>query len=172
MPAPAIRSRLELQGFSCDVGSNMSAVQRWLRWTPGLASAWILAGVVLASPGVLWAFAVVSAVGASFPRHPFDFLYDGVVRPLIDGPELPANPAPRRFAMVVACIWSAAVGLLFHAELAVAGYVAGALLVVAGSLVFLTHFCLGSLMYRALTGLIPGSGAGGSGAGGSPAGRS
>ena len=142
------RYGLTLQGFACSAGETGPAPRGWLRWTPALSTAWILAGVVLAWPALLWAFSFVAALGAVTGRHPFDVLYDRGVRLLTGGRELPVNPAPRRFSMAMAAAWSAATGALFWAGEAAAGYGVGSVLVVAGASVSLTHVCLGSWVYR------------------------
>jgi hypothetical protein len=153
-----VRRRLEMQGFACGaVGDVDEEVEPWLRTTPALSTAMILAGTLAASPAVLWLFAAISAFAASRRVHPFDRIANAVreARTPGEGP-LPENPAPRRFAMVVASVWAVATGVLFAAGLPVAGYLSGGGLTLAGLAVASTHFCLGSWMYRRLEPWLPG----------------
>jgi hypothetical protein len=98
---------------------------------------------------VLWAFAIVAAMGAA-GWHPFDALFNTAVRPWVGAMRLPPNPPPRRFAMAMAAAWSAGAGWLFANGFGGAGVAAGAVLVIAAVLVATTHFCLGSWLYYLL----------------------
>ncbi|HVH66395.1 MAG TPA: DUF4395 family protein [Gemmatimonadales bacterium] len=145
----AIRSRLQLQGFDCDSDPRVLAGARWLRFTPTLSTVCIIAGTALRSPIVLWSFALVTMVGAA-GWHLFDALFNVFVRRWAQAPPLGPNPAPRRFAMAVAAVWSATASGLMSAGFVRTGVVAGGALAVAGAIVATTHFCLGSWMYRRL----------------------
>lgn len=146
---PTIRARLQLQGFACDADASVLANARWLRFTPTLSTICIITGTALRSPLVLWSFALISVVGAA-GWHIFDAVFSVLVRRWVHAPPLGPNPAPRRFAMLVAGAWSAAAGGLMSAGLVWEGVVAGGTLAVAGTLVATTHFCLGSWMYHML----------------------
>jgi hypothetical protein len=145
--AQAIQSRLTLQGFACDSDPGIVAAARWLRFTPILSTLWIIVGVASRSPLLLWGFAIITVVGAA-GWHPFDALFNALVRRWVNAPSLPPNPAPRRFAMVVAAVWSAGAAWLMSAGFIWAGVVAGSALALAGAIVATTHFCLGSWMYQ------------------------
>lgn len=145
----AIAARLRMQGFACEYDPVVTRLEPWLRWTPGLSALWIIAGTALREPPVLWAFALVAALGAA-GWHPMDALFNHVVRHPLGLPALPRNPAPRRFAMAIAAAWSAFEGLLFAAGYPRLGLAAGALLSAAAVLVFMTHFCLGSWLWHRL----------------------
>ncbi|MGB7212324.1 MAG: DUF4395 family protein [Gemmatimonadales bacterium] len=146
-----IRSRLISQGFSCDTDPRIMVNARWLRFTPTLSTICIIIGTALRSPTVLWSFAFIAVVGAA-GWHPFDALFNAIVRRWVHAPRLGPNPAPRRFAMAVAAIWSAAAGWLMSAGLLRAGVVAGGVLSLAAAIVATTHFCLGSWLYHMLRG--------------------
>ena len=123
-------------------------IQKWLRFTPALSTVCILSGTVLAQPRILFVFSLISLIGSVSDHHLFDSIYNFVVRPFTKTPELPENPEPRRFAMLIAGIWSSVAGLLFALDFMIAGYIVGGMLAIAGTLVATTHFCLGSWMYR------------------------
>jgi Domain of unknown function (DUF4395) len=144
-----MRSRLMLQGFACDTDPRVAASAQWLRFTPVLSTLCIIAGTALESPTVLWSFAIISATGAA-GWNVFDALFNTLVRRWVHAPRLPPNPAPRRFAMAVAAVWSAGAGWLMTIGWGRAGVAAGGALAVAGATVATTHFCLGSWLYRLL----------------------
>jgi ABC-type polysaccharide/polyol phosphate export permease len=144
-----IVSRLTMQGFACEAAPGIVACAGWLRFTPALSTLCIATGTGLRSPAVLWGFAVIAAVGAA-GWNVFDEVFNRLVRHLVGAAPLPANPAPRRFAMAVAAAWSAGVGALLAGGFTWAGLVAGGALAMAGATVVTTHFCLGSWLYRML----------------------
>lgn len=144
---PAVRGRLNLQGFACESDPRVAASARWLRFTPALSTLCIIAGTALRSPAVLWSFAIISACGAA-GWHAFDALFNTLVRRRVRAERLPPNPAPRRFAMAVAAAWSAGAGWLMSVGFVSAGVTAGGLLAVAAVTVATTHFCLGSWVYH------------------------
>lgn len=141
---------LNMQGFACETDARIAGVESWLRLTPSLSTAWIVTGTALASPPVLFGFALTSAFGASRREHPFDQLYNRGIRRLTKTNALPENPPPRRFAMGLAAAWAATSAALFATGHRRAGHIAGGLLGLAGAAVASTHFCLGSLVYRQL----------------------
>jgi hypothetical protein len=149
--ASPTRAHLLLQGFACDANPAILASSRWLRFTPALSTVAIVGGTLLRSPAVLLAFTACAAIGAA-GWHPFDALFNHVVRHVVGAEPLPPNPAPRRFAMAVASVWAAGTAWLYSAGFATAGLVAGLALGVAAVLVSTTHFCIGSLIYRMIWG--------------------
>jgi hypothetical protein len=141
---------LAMQGFPNPSGPAIRKVEPWLRLTPLLNTLWIAAGTALESPATLLGFSLVSALGATRQKHPFDQLYNRGVRRLAKSEPLPDNPPPRRFAMGLAAAWAATAAALLLTSRRRAGLVAGGLLAVAGATVSSTHFCLGSWTYRQL----------------------
>lgn len=147
--SPTTRWRLNLQGFACDSDPRVAASTRSLRFTPALSTLCIVAGTVLRSPAILFGYAVIAGGGAA-GWHSFDALFNGWIRRWVQAERLPANPAPRRFAMAVAAIWSAGTAWLMATGQVWVGVAAGSVLAVAGLTVATTHFCLGSWLYRIL----------------------
>ncbi len=141
---------LAMQGFPIQSDPSLRRVAPWLRLTPSLSTLWIASGTALASPAALLGFALVSAFGASRPKHPFDRLANRGLRRLARRASLPDNPPPRRFAMALAALWSAAAAALLATGHRRAGLVAGGVLAASGVMVASTHLCLGSAIYRAL----------------------
>jgi hypothetical protein len=141
-----IRRHLSTQGFACEV-ELVGQMAPWLRWTPALSAIWISAGTTARSPIILWSFSLCAAAGA-LGWHPFDALFNHGVRHLLDLPHLPANPVPRRFAMALAAVCSAATGLLFYWHFDKAGLAAGIVMALAAITVATTQFCAGSWIWH------------------------
>ena len=57
----------------------------------------------------------IAVLGAVFPVHPFDLIYNHGLRHLTGTTSLPRNGAPTRFACSIASIWVAAIALVFTA---------------------------------------------------------
>ena len=151
-PLATALDRLDAQGYVNVDRQTLAQVEPWLRWSPALCAIVMVIGTVLASQWILWGLAPFAALGALFPRHPFDYIYELGVRRLTGTPELPPNGAPRRFACGVATVWLVATGAAFAAGLGVLGYALGGTLSAVAALVATTHFCIPSLIYGLLFG--------------------
>jgi hypothetical protein len=82
MPALAVvRRRIEAQGVRGLDDAALAEIGPWLEWSPALCATFIAIGTILASPAALWTLAAI-APGAALPFHPFDLLYNHVVRHL------------------------------------------------------------------------------------------
>jgi hypothetical protein len=106
------------------------------------------AATILASPPALWALAAIALLGAVFPVHPFDLLYNGIVRHLTGTRPLPHHGPRRRFACGMAAAWLTGTGLAFHQGAMTLGYALGGPLTVVAAIVAVTNFCLLSLVYN------------------------
>lgn len=151
MPVSAtIRSRLEAQGFRSLDDETLAEIGPWMRWSPAICAVVMATGTILASPPVLWGLAGIALLGAVFPRHPFDLLYNHGVRHLTRTRPLPPHGPQRRFACGLATVWLAGTGLAFHQGALTLGYVLGGVLTAVAALVAVTHFCIPSLVYNTL----------------------
>jgi hypothetical protein len=99
---------------------------------------------------VLWALAAIALLGAVFPAHPFDLLYNGFVRHLTGTRPFPRHGPQRRFACGMAAAWLAGTGLAFHRGATTLGFVLGAALTVVAGIVAVTNYCIPSLVYNTL----------------------
>jgi hypothetical protein len=152
-----LRRRVEAQGFCGLDDSALAEVGPWLRWSPAICTVVMAVGTALASPAVLWSLAAVALAGAALPAHPFDFVYNGVVRRATGTRPLPRHGPQRRFACGMAAAWLAGTGLAFHQGAPALGYALGAALTAVAALVATTNFCVPSLVYNTLFGPRPAS---------------
>src|SRR5215212_2118192 len=147
------RSCLTMQGYDALSDEDRKGLWLGLRFAPMLCFAGIALGVVLASPVLLFAMAATAFVGGFLtPKHPFDYLYDVALRPLLGGPSVPPSPAPRRFACQLATPWIAVIAIAFLAGLATVALVLAVPLLVVAATVASTNWCLPSLIYGLLHG--------------------
>jgi hypothetical protein len=124
----------------------------WLRLAFGLCTVVAAIGTALGSPVVLLALAPVAALGALFPVHPFDLIYNYGIRHITRTPPLPKRGAPSRFACGLGSVWLIVTAYLFSTKAMIAGDILGWSLVLIGILVSTIHFCIPSMIFRAVFG--------------------
>ena len=144
--------RLDMQGFDTVAEERLAEVVPWQRLTFGLCALLAGIGTATASPTVLLALAPVAALGAAFPVHPFDLIYNLGVRHLTGTGPLPRRGAPSRFACGMGSVWLLVTAWAFLAGHATLGYLLGASLTAVAVLVGTTDICIPSMLYRALFG--------------------
>ena len=149
---PTTRRRLDIQGFDHVDDRALEPVAPWLRLAPALCAAVTALGTALASPAILWSLAAIAALGAMFPVHPFDLLYNHGVRFLTGTQSLPRRGAPSRFACGLGAFWLLSAGWAFDTGHTTAGYALGSALTAVAALVSATDICIPSLVYRSLFG--------------------
>jgi hypothetical protein len=145
-----IRRRLETQGYHGLSDAALEELSPWLRFAPVLGTVVIGVGTALRSPTLLWALAMTTAVGAVFPLHPFELLYNHLVRRVTRTRPLPPGGPPRRFSCAVAAAWLAVTGLAFHVGSDALGLLLGSAITLVAGLLSVTHVCLPSTIYNAI----------------------
>jgi len=140
---------LNRQGFG-DLDDEEKSRYAWsLRFSPGIAAIIIMVGLVLQSPIIIGAMALVALSGALFPRGMFfDLIYNIGVRHILNAPPLPATPIPRRFSYLLSTSLLTGSALSFLFGLNVLGIVLGAMVAIGASILTTTLWCLGSWYYN------------------------
>jgi len=147
------RSCLTMQGYGGLSDRERQSLWLGLRFSPALCLAGIALGTVLASPALLLAMAVAAGVGGFVTaKHPFDYAYDAVLRPLLGGSSLPPTPAPRRFACQLATPWIVAIAVAFWAGAPTVAWALAVPLLIVAAANTATNWCLPSLIYGLLHG--------------------
>jgi len=147
------RGCLTMQGYGSLSDGERRSLWLGLRFSPVLCLTGIALGTALASPALLLAMAVAAGVGGFLTaKHPFDYVYDAVLRPLLGGPSVPPSPAPRRFACQMATPWIAAIAVAFLVDATAIAWVLAVPLLLVAATVTTTNWCLPSLIYGLLHG--------------------
>jgi Domain of unknown function (DUF4395) len=145
------RGCLTMQGYASLSEDERRSLWLGLRFSPILCLTGIALGTALASPVLLLAMAVTAALGGFVTaKHPFDYVYDAVLRPLLGGPSVPPSPAPRRFACQMATPWIAAIAVAFWAGAPTVAWALAAPLLMVAAANTITNWCLPSLIYGLL----------------------
>lgn len=133
--------------------SEQERRQLWLglRFAPALCTAGIAVGTALASPAILFVMSGLAFLGGFVTlSHPFEWIYNGLLRPILGGPKVPPSPPPRRFACQLATPWIAAIGLAFIADADLLAWILAVPLLAVAVVNTTTNWCLPSLMYGLL----------------------
>jgi hypothetical protein len=108
-------------------------------------------GLALESALMIALLVPIGALAGWTARHPFDYIWNGAIRHLLNAPELPPNPTRRRHAFKLATVWLAGVVALLATGAAAAGLVLGGVLVAVCTLVTVTNFCIPSTILAQLS---------------------
>ncbi len=159
------------QGFQSYTPSELKTLNWGLRFTPFLCMALGFYGLVNHNIVILFIISASGIIAAFFPNmHPFDLIYNNLVRPLFKGVRLPPNPLQRRLACLGAGFMNATIAFMFLTDPTVqtlpwnefqftldglgtggtVAYILGYLLVSMQVIVFANHFCLLSWAYEQL----------------------
>ena len=142
-------NNLTKQGFGKLDKEDKSLYALPLRFTPGVATTLIVIGLALQSPIWLGSMALVALTGALLPGGMvIDLVYNLGVRHLFHAPPLPPTPKPRQFSYVLSTVLLAGSALSFYYGLSVLGFVLGGMVVIGGTILTTTLWCLGSWYYR------------------------
>ena len=147
------KNNLNQQGFGKLDDEAKSRYALPLRFTPGVGTTLIVIGLALQSPIWLGSMALVALSGALLPSGMLiDLVFNLGVRHLFRAPRLPATPKPRQFSYFLSTILLAGSALSFYYGLSLLGFILGGIVVIGGTILTTTLWCLGSWCYRLLFG--------------------
>jgi hypothetical protein len=138
-----MRSNLSTQGY-CISDAERRELWLGLRFSTGLCLTLVVVALALQSSAMVFALAPIGLIAGFTPRHPFDHVWNHVVRHLTRAPVLPRNPTRRRHAFKLATAWLLLVGTLLAAGAVTVALVLGGLLAAACATVTATNLCLPS----------------------------
>jgi hypothetical protein len=141
-------NNLKAQGYRSYSDSELSALAFGNRFAYIVCGAIVAIAVAAANIPTLVAMTIVAFFGIILPYHPFDYIYNHVLRGMLNKPELPPRSKQLKFACIVATLWLIATTYLFYAGFVIAGYVLGGLLVAVAFIVSTTDFCIPSMIYN------------------------
>ena len=139
---------LKAQGYCNLSDAEISELAFGNRFAYILCGSIVAVAVATAHIPTLLAMTVVAFMGILLPYHPFDYIYNHMLRGVLNKPKLPPRSKQLKFACVIATLWLIATTYLFYAGLVLAGYVLGGLLVAVAFLVSATDFCIPSMIYN------------------------
>jgi hypothetical protein len=147
-----VRHRLENQGFVGLEERLLAEAAPWLRFTPAVFCALLAVATVAESPILLVALTLVATLGAAQRVHPFDSVYNNVLRYFTVTRPLPVQRAPRRFASALNAALILAVAWTFRVGHNGWGFALGGALFAEEAATALTHLGLFCTLYVLLFG--------------------
>jgi Domain of unknown function (DUF4395) len=139
---------LKAQGYSNLSDDDISELAFGNRFAYIVCGSIVAVAVATAHIPTLIAMMVVAFLGVILPYHPFDYIYNHVLRGMLNKPKLPPRSKQLKFTCVIATLWLFATTYLFYSGLTNAGYVLGGLLVAVAFIVSTTDFCIPSTIYN------------------------
>jgi hypothetical protein len=137
------RANLTTQGY-CLNDRERRELAIGLRFSTGLCVPLVVVALVLQSGVMVFALCGVGLIAGFTARHPFDYLWNHIVRHALGAPALPRNPPRRRDAFKVGTVWLAVVGTLLALGAVTPALVLGWMLVPACAAVTAVNLCLPS----------------------------
>lgn len=139
---------LKAQGYCNLSDAEISELAFGNRFAYILCGSIVAVAVATAHIPTLIAMTIVAFFGIILPYHPFDYIYNHMLRSVLNKPKLPPRSKQLKFACVIATLWLIATTYLFYVGFDVSGYVLGALLVAVAFIVSATDFCIPSMIYN------------------------
>ncbi len=143
---------LDIQGFDAADMQELAPVAPWLRLAFALCALLGGLGTVLASPTILLALALIAALAAASPVHPFDLIYNYGIRHVTGTGPLPRRGVPTRLGCGMGALLVLVTAWTFSAGHAVVGYALGGMLTFVVLLAGTTDICIPSMIYRSIFG--------------------
>jgi hypothetical protein len=141
-----MRANLTTQGY-CLTDQERRELSIALRFSTGTCLVLVATALALESPAIIFVLSGVGLVAGFTARHPFDLLWNYVIRRLTGGPALPRNPTRRRNAFKLGTVWLLLLGGLLAAGATTIALALGGLLLAACTTVTATNLCLPSEMF-------------------------
>jgi len=148
--SPVRRKRLEVQGATGYTDSELKDYAFGFRFAYFVCGALVLTGLILQNTTILMVATGVAFLGMLPPYHPLDYLYNYLIRHLINKPKLPPRPNQARFACGIATFWLAGVIYLFYIGSGFWAIVLGGGLMLSATLVSVFDICIPSMIYNAI----------------------
>ena len=146
--SPTTKRRLIVQGYNCYSDKELNDYKYGIRFAYYLCGALVLVGLLLTNMEILAAAMIIAFFGMLPPYHPFDYLYNYVIRHLINKPKMPHRTNQGRFACGIATVWLGGTIYLFYSGLSIFGYIAGGILLSIATLVSTSDICIPSMIYN------------------------
>ena len=147
---PAQRKKLETQGYTGYSDAELYDFKFGIRFAYYLCGSIVILGLLMTNLMILGAALIIAFWGSFPPYHPFDYLYNYVIRHWIGKPKMPPRTNQGRFACRIATVWLGGTIYLFYTGYDAWGYLLGIALVFIAALVSTMDICIPSMIYNLL----------------------
>ena len=136
-----IRHRLEVQGFLGLTDDELKEIGPWIRFTPVLNLTLTVLATALSLGEIIWGATKALLAGAIMPVHPFDALYNGIVRRITHTHHLPKSGVRRKIVFGIGAAWLLITTGAFLLGMQIAGYIIGGLMAIFIFPLATIHLC-------------------------------
>ncbi len=146
-------NRLKAQGYLKETDREICDLAFGHRFALITCTSFVGIGVATASVPILTAMAIVAFGGIILPNHPFDYIYNFILRGFLHKPKQPPRSKQLKFACTIATSGLAITAWLFYAGYTTAGYIVGGALFLVAFTVSTSDLCIPSMIYNFLFGV-------------------
>jgi hypothetical protein len=139
---------IKAQGYFHLPDAEIAALAFGNRFAYILCGSILAIGVALAHIPTLLVATIIAFATIILPYHPFDYIYNHLLRGILSKPQLPPRSKQLKFACTIATLWLLAIISLFYTGFTVAGYILGGMLVSVALVLVTTDFCIPSAIYN------------------------
>lgn len=124
------------------------------RFSYRLSLAFLVPAVSLANLPLLIFMNVVAFLGILLPNHPFDYIYNYLIRRWTNRPKLPPRSPQFKFASTIASLVIVSTIYFITVDMMIAAYIIGGQLIIGAALAGFIDFCFLAKVYNFITGKI------------------
>ena len=141
-------NRIREQGYYGYSDQQIRELASGNRFAYRLCVAFLLPAVIFANIPLLIFMNVIAFASIFLPNHPFDYIYNHLIRHWSNGPKLPPRSRQLKFACMMASIVIASTIYFFTKDMMLEGYIMGGQLIGVASLVSLFDICYPSKIFN------------------------
>jgi hypothetical protein len=147
---PLRRNRLEAQGYKGYSDFELHDFKFGIRFAPFLCGSLVILGLLMTNLMILGAVMIIAFFGSFSLYHPFDYLYNYIIRHWIGKPKMPPRANQGRFACGIATVWLGSTIYLFYTGHVTWGYIIGIAFLFPVTLASTIDICIPSMIYNFL----------------------
>ena len=142
--------RIREQGYFTQTNQEISDLAFGNRFAYQTCVSILILGVATANIAILSAMMAIAFFGVILPNHPFDYIYNHLLRSRMGKPKLPRRSIQLKFACTMATLHIGGTIYFFATGMTTMGYIFGAILIAIAGLVSTIDFCIPSIIFNNL----------------------
>ncbi len=145
-------TRIREQGYFGYPDQQIRSLAFGNRFAYRLCLAFLAPAVIFANVPLLIFMNVVAFSSIFLPNHPFDYIYNYLIRRWTNDPQLPPRSPQLKFACMMASLVIASTIYFITVDMVTAAYILGGQIVIAASFVSFFDICFPSKVYNFIAG--------------------
>lgn len=148
--SPTRLNRLRAQGFSCENERTLREMAFGIRFAYRGCTLLLIVAIASKSIVLFSAMLGLSFLGIVLPNHPFDYVFNVILRRWLRAPRVPARSRQLKFACIIATVFLAAVVSMLHVGMVTQALITAGILAAFALLPSTIDLCIPSLIYNAI----------------------